>query len=90
MFVQDLPTDPAQVITLTDGMAVATSSTQKRRWTASGRAAHHILDPRTLSPAPAVWRSVTVAAAPSAALANTLSCSLSTGGRSDPRVAPHQ
>lgn len=51
MFVQDLPTDPAQVITLTDGMAVATSSTQKRRWTASGRAAHHILDLRTLSPA---------------------------------------
>ncbi|GAA1381072.1 FAD:protein FMN transferase [Luteococcus sanguinis] len=89
MFVHDLPTDPSQTITPTDGMAVATSSTQKRRWTASGRAAHHMLDPRTLTPAPVGWHSVTVAA-PSAALANTLSCSLSTGGRSDAPVAPHQ
>lgn len=69
--VQDLPDDPRQVVTLHDGFAVATSSTQKRRWTASGQAAHHILDPRTLTPAPVVWRSVSVVA-PSCATANAL------------------
>lgn len=60
--VQDLPRDPRTTITLADGFAVATSSTQKRRWTHEGRQMQHILDPRLGLPAPAVWRSVTVAA----------------------------
>lgn len=78
--VRDLPEDPGQVITLHDGWSVATSSTQKRRWTTSGQAAHHILDPRTLTPAPLVWRSVTVVA-PSCTLANTLSTASVVRGR---------
>lgn len=69
--VQDLPTDRRQVVTLHDGFAIATSSTRKRAWTAGGRAAHHILDPRTLTPAEPVWGCVTVVA-PSCVLANTL------------------
>ncbi|RKR76237.1 FAD:protein FMN transferase [Frondihabitans australicus] len=60
--VQDLPGDPATTITLADGFAVATSSTQKRRWVHDGRQLQHILDPRLGFPSPPVWRSVTVAA----------------------------
>ena len=59
VLVQDLPGDPATQVRLTGGWAMATSSTQKRR---RGAGAHHILDPWTALPAPAVWRSVTVAA----------------------------
>ncbi|WP_082454806.1 MULTISPECIES: FAD:protein FMN transferase [unclassified Frigoribacterium] len=70
--VQDLPTDPATTIELAAGYALATSSTQKRRWTSGGRPVHHILDPRWGVPAAPVWRSVTVAA-PACLRANTLS-----------------
>ncbi len=70
--VQDLPTDPATTIELAPGHALATSSTQKRRWTSGGRPVHHILDPRWGVPAAPVWRSVTVAA-PTCLRANTLS-----------------
>ncbi|MEO5994702.1 MAG: FAD:protein FMN transferase, partial [Arthrobacter sp.] len=42
--------------------AMATSSTQKRRWQHAGAQVHHILDPRFGLPAETVWRSVTVAA----------------------------
>ncbi|MDO5745882.1 MAG: FAD:protein FMN transferase, partial [Micrococcaceae bacterium] len=63
VMVQDLETDPAQQVTLEPGQALATSSTQKRRWQHRGREVHHILDPRFGLPAPAIWRSVTVAAA---------------------------
>jgi thiamine biosynthesis lipoprotein len=31
--------------------ALATSSTLRRRWQAGGRAAHHLIDPRTMAPA---------------------------------------
>ncbi len=62
VLVQDLPADPAQHISLAPGFAVATSSTQKRRWLHAGSQVHHILDPRFGLPAEAVWRSVTVAA----------------------------
>ena len=44
------------------GGGLATSSTTQRRWRAGGREMHHVLDPRTGAPAPAVWRTVTVAA----------------------------
>ncbi|MEN2737558.1 FAD:protein FMN transferase [Microbacterium sp. X-17] len=62
VLVQDLPSDPAQQIAIPDGVGVATSSTQKRRWRSDGQARHHILDPRFGLPADDVWRSVTVAA----------------------------
>ncbi|MDQ0732781.1 FAD:protein FMN transferase [Arthrobacter sp. B1I2] len=62
ILVQDLPADPAQQISVAPGFALATSSTQKRRWTHQGTHVHHILDPRFGLPAETVWRSVTVAA----------------------------
>lgn len=62
IMVQDLPADPAQYISLAPGFAVATSSTQKRRWKHQGTQVHHILDPRFGLPAEPVWRSVSVAA----------------------------
>ncbi|MDQ0769910.1 thiamine biosynthesis lipoprotein [Pseudarthrobacter defluvii] len=62
ILVQDLPSDPAQHISLAQGFALATSSTQKRRWQHQGTQVHHILDPRFGLPAEAVWRSVTVSA----------------------------
>lgn len=78
--VQDLPTDPAATIELASGYALATSSTQKRRWTSGGRPVHHILDPRWGVPAAPVWRSVTVAA-PTCLRANTLSTAAVVRGR---------
>jgi thiamine biosynthesis lipoprotein len=62
VIVQDLEGDPAQQTTLAPGFAMATSSTQKRRWQHGGTQVHHILDPRFGLPAEPVWRSVTVAA----------------------------
>ncbi|HEY0246750.1 MAG TPA: FAD:protein FMN transferase [Gryllotalpicola sp.] len=60
--VCEVPGDPAQQVSLSAGWAIATSSTQRRRWTAAGRPMHHILDPRSGLPAPETWRSVTVVA----------------------------
>ncbi|KHL01237.1 hypothetical protein LK10_17180 [Sinomonas humi] len=62
VFVQDLPDDPHTQVRLTGGWAMATSSTQKRRWRSGSLELHHILDPRTSLPASPVWRSVSVAA----------------------------
>ncbi len=62
VLVQDTDDDPAQQVALSAGAAMATSSTQKRRWMSGGFARHHILDPRFGMPADVVWRSVTVAA----------------------------
>lgn len=72
VLVQDTPDDPSAVVTLAAGMALATSSTQRRRWTRAGRQQHHILNPRTGLPAEPVWRSVTIAAE-NCHRANTLS-----------------
>lgn len=58
-----------QVVALRDG-GLATSSTTVRRWRAGGIDVHHIVDPRTGAPAPACWRTVTVAA-PTCIEANT-------------------
>jgi len=74
VLVQDRPGDPAVTVTLPPGGAIATSSTQSRRWHAGGQQMHHILDPRSCRPAETVWRSATVAAA-SCVRANTLSTS---------------
>ncbi|MGG5175912.1 FAD:protein FMN transferase [Pseudarthrobacter sp. J1763] len=62
VLVQDLAQDPWQQVGLAAGHAMATSSTQKRRWVQKGKEVHHILDPRFGTPAEPVWRSVTVAA----------------------------
>jgi thiamine biosynthesis lipoprotein len=55
--------DPAAETVRVRGGGVATSSTTVRRWVSAGRPRHHIVDPRSGESAPAVWRTVTVAAA---------------------------
>ncbi|MBK5306323.1 MAG: FAD:protein FMN transferase [Frankiaceae bacterium] len=55
------PGGPCEVVEVTSGLA--TSSTTRRTWRRGGRRQHHVLDPRTGSPAPAYWQTVTVAAA---------------------------
>jgi thiamine biosynthesis lipoprotein len=72
VLVQDTPADPRQQVLLAAGAAMATSSTQKRRWMSDGFARHHILDPRFGLPAVPTWRSVTVASS-SCLHANALS-----------------
>jgi len=53
---------PGQWILLHSG-GLATSSTVVRRWwTATGTAAHHLVDPATARPVDSVWRTVSVAA----------------------------
>jgi thiamine biosynthesis lipoprotein len=80
VLVQDMPSDPAQQLRLAGGAALATSSTQKRRWTVAGYPAHHILDPRFGTPVAPVWRTATVAAT-SCLLANALSTAAIVRGR---------
>jgi thiamine biosynthesis lipoprotein len=80
VLVQDTPDDPAQQVTLSAGGAIATSSTQKRRWLSAGFARHHILDPKFGLPATVVWRSATVSAA-SCLRANALSTAAIVRGR---------
>ncbi len=72
ILVQDTPADPAQQVALPAGLAMATSSTRKRRWSQSGMPRHHILDPQFGLPAEPVWRSATVAST-SCLRANALS-----------------
>jgi FAD:protein FMN transferase len=62
VLVQDGPDQPGQVVELPRNGAVATSSTRSRRWRHGTRELHHVLDPTSLRPADAVWRSVSVAA----------------------------
>lgn len=62
VLVKDQPEDPVAPVTLAAGGALATSSTVSRTWRNGGRVAHHVLDPRSGSPAAAVWRTVSVAA----------------------------
>lgn len=83
--VQDLPDDPAALVTLPAGWGMATSSTRRRRWQAEGRELHHVLDPRTSLPVDPVWGSVTVAA-PSAVMANTWSTAALVAGHRAPGV----
>jgi len=72
ILVADGADQPQDRIWLPGGAALATSSTISRSWRGSGRALHHILDPRTCRPAEPVWRTVSVAA-DSCVHANTLS-----------------
>jgi thiamine biosynthesis lipoprotein len=55
------PDAPGQTIAIRCG-GVATSSTAVRRWIASGRSMHHIIDPATGAPASSCWRTVSIAA----------------------------
>lgn len=80
VLVQDTPGDPAQQVRLGGGWAIATSSTQKRRWVVDGRSVHHILDPRSGVPAQAVWRTTTVVAR-SCLQANAMSTAAVVRGR---------
>ncbi len=52
---------PGQWITLRSG-GLATSSTTVRRWRTATGSVHHLVDPATGGPVPAVWRTVSVAA----------------------------
>jgi FAD:protein FMN transferase len=83
VLVQDRPGDPAVTVALPPNGAIATSSTQGRRWLASGEQMHHILDPRSCRPAERVWRTATVAAG-SCAQANALSTAALILGREAP------
>jgi len=76
---EDPPVGPSAVVAIRDG-GLATSSTTARRWRRGGDVLHHILDPRTGLPAPACWRTVSVAAA-SCADANTASTAAIIRGR---------
>lgn len=60
--------------------ALATSSTQVRRWTVGAEHLHHLVDPRTGRPAAGCWRTVTVAA-PTCVAANTASTAAVVLGR---------
>ena len=64
VLVADQPGDPACVVAVPSGSAMATSSTNSRSWRRGDRLLHHVLDPRTCQPAPRVWRSVSVVAVP--------------------------
>lgn len=70
--VADGDNQPSTNVTIGSGVGVATSSTQRRRWSKGGKTAHHILDPQLLVPVEPIWRTVTVAAQ-SCFLANTAS-----------------
>ncbi len=72
VLVQDRPGDPSVTVRLAPQSAIATSSTQGRRWKAGGHQLHHIIDPRSCTPAEVVWRTATVAA-PTCVQANALS-----------------
>lgn len=72
ILVQDTDDASSQQISLHSGFSLATSSTQKRRWSHRGLQMHHILDPRFGLPAHPVHASITVAA-PTCLEANTYS-----------------
>jgi thiamine biosynthesis lipoprotein len=80
VLVHDTEDDPACQVTLTEGSAVATSSTVRRTWRRGGVRIHHVVDPRTAAPAAPVWRSATVAA-PTCVEANTASTAAIVLGR---------
>lgn len=84
VLVSDGPDEPSCTVRLNSGMALATSSTVRRRWRRGGRTLHHVLDPRTCQPAKPVWRTVSVAA-PSCVDANTQSTAALVRGLAAPQ-----
>ncbi len=85
ILVQDQPTDPAAVVAVPTGLAVATSSTLSREWLAQGREMHHLLDPRSVRPVSREWRSATVVA-PDCVTAQTWSTAALVEGAGAPEV----
>ena len=79
----DDPDGPYAVVAIRDG-GLATSSTAVRRWRRGGSVLHHILDPRTGSPADATWRTVSVTAG-TCADANAASTAAIIRGRQAPQ-----
>lgn len=69
--VQDLETDPASTLEIINNGAIATSSTQKRRWVKDGGAWHHIVNPATGLSAEPYLKTASIIAG-SAAEANAL------------------
>jgi thiamine biosynthesis lipoprotein len=89
VLVQDRPDDPAVTVALPPGAAIATSSTQGRRWNAGGPALHHVLDPRSCTPCMPVWRTASVTA-DSCVRANALStAALILGDAAPAWLLPH-
>lgn len=88
--VQDLDEDPASTVELINQAAIATSSTQKRRWSTGGQAWHHIIDPATgLSAAPHLKTATVIAG--SAVQANSLStAAIVWGSGAHHNLAGHQ
>ncbi|HSP36983.1 MAG TPA: FAD:protein FMN transferase [Frankiaceae bacterium] len=79
----DAPNESSITVRLPGGSALATSSTSSRSWIAGRTRMHHVLDPRSLRPVPAVWRYVSVAAA-DCVTANTASTAALVRGRAAP------
>lgn len=71
VLVHDTDDDPRSAVMIGTGCGLATSSTVRRRWRHRGDPVHHIIDPRTGSPAEPLWRTASVLA-PSCFEANTL------------------
>ncbi len=71
VLVQDGADQPSSLVGLRGAYGLATSSTLGRSWQRWNVRMHHILDPVTCRPVPAVWRTVSVAADTCVA-ANTL------------------
>jgi FAD:protein FMN transferase len=69
-------------IAIVDG-GLATSSTRARRWRRGGSELHHLIDPRTGSPAAGPWRTVSVVAK-TCTLANTASTAAIIAGSAAP------
>ncbi len=69
--VSERPGEPGENVWL-EGGGLATSSTRVRRWRRAGTSYHHLLDPRTGAPVPAVWTTASCAGG-SAVAANTAS-----------------
>ncbi|WP_158562876.1 FAD:protein FMN transferase [Marinitenerispora sediminis] len=81
-----LRTGPADILALTERVAVATSSVTRRAWRdREGRAAHHVLDPRTGRPAESDCLQATVLATDLAAAEVAATCLVILGTRAGPR-----
>lgn len=88
--VQDLDDDPASTVELINQAAIATSSTQKRRWSTGGHAWHHIIDSATGLSAEPYLKTATVIAG-SAVHANSLTtAAIVWGSKAHNNLANHQ
>jgi thiamine biosynthesis lipoprotein len=77
---------PGPVVAVAAG-GLATSSTRVRSWATDGGIAHHVIDPRTGTPAVTPWRTVSVAAV-SCLAANVLATGALVVGAEAPRWLP--